>query len=470
MHTECGLHPDSPGIYIFEKLSSYDKKISTFIASDYDKTLFPLETNKFLATQLPEKLHQATERILSGVGGFLSQQRVFAAKPDYLLRRTVKLDPVAEWFVYFMVYKYRDKFKPHPLEHRQWFGYYFKSGIPVPGRESYQEFKTNYRELLQEYKYSLEFDVSQYFNSIYHHDLLTWFQRISNNIEDINAFGSYFREINAGRSLDCLPQGLYPCKMIGNSFLNFVDFNGQIRCAKYIRFMDDFVLFDDDASLLLEDFYLIQTLLGKYGLAVSQYKTVLPFNRKVSETNEKIDDTKIELLRIREILLKDYDAFNRDAEDEIQIDLQPEQRDFLLDLLNNESIEEEDAELVLVLMKDDWERVFDRVVEVVFEFPNLAKNAYNFFQHVEDRNTVAYVLLQEIKTGKTLVNSSYSGWQRCLRIFFLQPNIPDNFYMNYSIIDQQPKFQRQKSLKSKIVFMVFLNYEWNFFEQVGPIG
>ncbi|MCB9105673.1 MAG: hypothetical protein H6633_15755 [Anaerolineales bacterium] len=93
--------------------------------------------------------------------------------------------------------------------------------------------------------------------------------------------------------------GLYPCKMIGNSFLNFVDFNGQIRCAKYIRFMDDFVLFDDDASLLLEDFYLIQTLLGKYGLAVSQYKTVLPFNRKVSETNEKIDDTKIELLRIK---------------------------------------------------------------------------------------------------------------------------------------------------------------------------
>ncbi len=57
-------------------------------------------------------------------------------------------------------------------------------------------------------------DISDYFNHVYHHDLQAWFAALEpQKAEDVEDFGKYLREINAGRSLDCLPQGLYPSKL-----------------------------------------------------------------------------------------------------------------------------------------------------------------------------------------------------------------------------------------------------------------
>jgi hypothetical protein len=50
----------------------------------------------------------------------------------------------------------------------------------------------------------------------------------------------YLREINAGRSVDVLPQGIYPAKMIGNDFLRFVDNHHALKsssCSAYGRFL-----------------------------------------------------------------------------------------------------------------------------------------------------------------------------------------------------------------------------------------
>jgi hypothetical protein len=42
------------------------------------------------------------------------------------------------------------------------------------------------------------FDVAAYFNGVYHHDLHAWFERIGASIADVEAFGKFLREINAG--------------------------------------------------------------------------------------------------------------------------------------------------------------------------------------------------------------------------------------------------------------------------------
>src|SRR3546814_1260739 len=63
------------------------------------------------------------------------------------------------------------------------------------------------------YKHSIRFDIASYFNSIYHHDLAHWFEsKTGVSAEDSAGFGKYCREINAGRSVDFLPQGIYPTK------------------------------------------------------------------------------------------------------------------------------------------------------------------------------------------------------------------------------------------------------------------
>ena len=61
--------------------------------------------------------------------------------------------------------------------------------------------------------------------------------RIIGDVEDADviAFGGFLREINSGRSIDCLPQGLYPCKMIGSDFFRFIDNSSRLKPALQIR-------------------------------------------------------------------------------------------------------------------------------------------------------------------------------------------------------------------------------------------
>lgn len=188
--------------------------------------------------------------------------------------------------------------------------------------------------------------------------------------------------------------------MIGNSYLQYIDVNSSLRSQRYLRFMDDFVLFDNNQSVLYEDLYKIQILLGNKGLSISEAKLKLPV--EVDNSNYiDIDNVKIDLLTIREKLLQDYDDIEQD--DQIHdVALTEEQRDFLLEILNNDHIEEEDVELVLILMRDSWEYALDKVANIAFEYPNLAKSAYNFFQYVDDKNSVTQIILDRVRTGEHL--------------------------------------------------------------------
>jgi hypothetical protein len=74
-----------------------------FIHEDYPKTLFPNRTGQLLIQNGEHKIkdHIAKCFLKSEPSfSFLPQQRVYAAKHDLNLRRTVKLDPVAEYYIY----------------------------------------------------------------------------------------------------------------------------------------------------------------------------------------------------------------------------------------------------------------------------------------------------------------------------------------------------------------------------------
>ena len=82
-----------------------------FLLEDFPRTLFPLTTNKVLCRKNRGRDDLLThENIIAGSGKFLPQRRVYANKDPLHLRRTIKLDPVAEFYFYHIIHKIATSF------------------------------------------------------------------------------------------------------------------------------------------------------------------------------------------------------------------------------------------------------------------------------------------------------------------------------------------------------------------------
>jgi hypothetical protein len=246
----------------------------------------------------------------------------------------------------------------------------------------------------------------------------------------VNAYGKFLREINSGRSLDCLPHGLHPCKVLGSDFLKFIDNSIRIKSPRLLRFLDDFFLFADREQDLHSDFNNIQELLSEKGLSLNERKTAYAddFGRSMTE---EIDDIKAELLRARrkfveasgielsDIFLEDEEDDDEEeddlgeddsdlddietAEDQSEDDLDifdtltPENTEYLLGLLNNPDIDESDAELALVLLRDHGEDVLQRMGDFLVRFPGLIRTIYDFSSFVVDKSELCGLVLQFLR-------------------------------------------------------------------------
>lgn len=94
-----------------------------FFLDDYGRTLFPLTTNRVLVEAGEDKIRAHFQALLAKEHAFLPQRRVYAAKDALHLRRTVKLDPVAEFFIYDLVYRNRDRLRKSHIQGRSHYGY-----------------------------------------------------------------------------------------------------------------------------------------------------------------------------------------------------------------------------------------------------------------------------------------------------------------------------------------------------------
>lgn len=363
-----------------------------FYLDDFAKALFPLETNQVLIQSGEQQIKQFIAKCLAEEPGysFLAQTRVYAAKPGLHLRRTVKLDVVAEYFLYDLVYRNRARFRKAHLETRQHFGYRFVEGRPLPPSQSYKAFKGAIAASKKTYKHFLSFDISSFFNSIYHHDLVAWLANLGASDDDYAYFGKFLRETNSGRSIDCLVQGLYPSKMVGNDFLRYIDEHHSLRSGTLLRFMDDIYLFSDSSEVLQRDFIYIQKLLGDRGLSVNPSKTIRDIDKQAN-FDDKLDDVKSKLLqRRRRLVTESYD--DEPNVINIKLALNKDELAYLTALLAADNIDEEDAELVLTLMREHDKLVHKRLPDIAVRFPHLAKSIFNFCKHVKDIDFLAEMI------------------------------------------------------------------------------
>lgn len=391
-------------------MTSNIKSTFDFMKSDFPSTIFPLKTNLIVAEKSANEIsNHITKRILNDdtpEDSFLSQQRVYSTKPLGHLRRTVKLDPVAEYFIYDLVYRNKGIFRKAVSENRKCFGYVFKNGNYVSVHEAYKDYKADLLVNDFVYKHKIQFDIASYFNSLYHHDLSHWFSNFKSVSEiDKKGFSQFFREINSGRSIDFLPQGIYPSKMIGNEFLKFIDLHGQIKSECIIRFMDDFVIFDDNPDVIKEDFVKIQKLLGQYALNVNPSKTFI--DKPFSDVSEKISDIKNSL---KEIVV-DWESFITASSVEVYEEIEQEhenklnrsQVEELVALLKNESLEESEADLILTFIGSHSDSILEVLPDLLKKFPNLIKHIYALSSTISDKESLAEVILQFLDEGSSFI-------------------------------------------------------------------
>lgn len=372
-----------------------------FFLQDHGSTLFPMATSKlmveFHGNELSEYIYQKVLAESEVADNFLAQQRVYSTKPNGHLRRTFKLDPVAEFFIYDLVYRNRNIFRPQVSNSRRSFGYRFSGGNYISVHSAYREYKEALQDYHNAYEHSVSFDIASYFNSIYHHDLVHWFCAKAESSVDCNGFGQFLREINAGRSIDVLPQGIYPCKMLGNEFLKLVDLSSALKSAKLVRFMDDFTLFDPSEATLRQDFLRIQQVLGQYGLNVNPAKTT--YNTNAGDVSETINSIKAALSEIIEDFEPSYAVSTADGlfdEDELSLKapLDSDQVRTLITLLKNDEADESDADLILSFLSahagnDD---LLEVLPELLSRFPNLIKHIHAVCANISDRGSLGSII------------------------------------------------------------------------------
>lgn len=368
-----------------------------FYLEDLPRTLFPLATNRVLVERGLDELVSYGVGLAKGEGSFLPQRRVYANKDDLHLRRTVKLDPVAEVFLYHLVHKNRARFRKPYASEREHFGYRFENGQPLVPSRTYAQFKSRVagaRFVFEEFVY---FDVSTYFNNVYHHDLHAWFAALKpEDPADVASFGKFFREINAGRSLDCLPQGLYPAKMIGNDFLRFIEASASVRAAAILRFMDDVYLFGDDLNALKADFAEIQRLLGLKGLSVNGKKTLTGGTPLTDEADDSLGELKTRLLKRRRHLIVSHYDHEATGEDQLSPPLDDDEVEFILSVLAKGNLGEDDAEMIMIVMRDHADRVEPHLRQFAVGFPHLAKNVFGLCSEMKNKEVVAQVVLDVV--------------------------------------------------------------------------
>ncbi|MDY8045904.1 reverse transcriptase domain-containing protein [Paenibacillus polymyxa] len=452
-----------------------------FIEKDNYKTLFPTNSIKvFSKYGLEEIIKFINEDILKkkeeiSQAYFLAQPWVYASKDRFHLRQTFQLDPIAQIFLYDFVFRNKNYFITTKLSGRESFGYSFNEDTNNSPSEDYKKFSEKLIELKRKYNFYGKIDISNCFNNIYHHDVVSFIARLINQVESAK-LGTFLTQINEGRSTSCMPQGLFPAKVIGNFFLSFVESSRELNSEFVIRFMDDIYFFSDSRAKIVDDIFIIQKLIGEKGLALNEEKT---FIQKIDDNEEYIGDMKQTLLDKRRSVINTYtiDEFD-DDESENRIVLSDDEIEYLTQMLHEKNLEEKDIELILTLLSAGEEDLLYLMEVVLNDSPhlmnklylNLSRNNVLSFKAIEliekylDNNNIQeFVLfwLCKIVTDLTVINeytadilfkiykhTSITNVVKCL-ILELQDN-------NYGFLELKRKITRGHSPELIISAMVGL--------------
>ncbi|MGR5145565.1 antiviral reverse transcriptase Drt5 [Photobacterium alginatilyticum] len=378
------------------------EKVLELYNSDFEGTLFPMETCRVIIENAYDELVEYIKKIANPDDKaycFLPQQVVYASKSKQHLRRTKKLDPVAEFYIYEMAYEHRNIFNRPQQSNRESLGYRFKEGKAIPINESFIEFNKRISDIKDKYQYFIQFDISSYFNSIYHHDLVNWFASCGVSTGEVELFGQFMREINAGFSIDFMPHGIYPSKMLGSHFLSYIDYSMLIKSEQMVRFMDDFIIASDSKEAVTKDFLTIQKLLGQKSLNINSHKTQLYADNTKTIDNE-VDAVINDILGTITVFHGSdvgYEEF-----DDVMRELNPDEVAHLIGLLDKINISDREASLVLETIRNFTNELHSYLPNFFHQHPNLIKKVYAYCGFCSNKEDLAKGFFDLLSSDKYL--------------------------------------------------------------------
>ena len=348
------------------------------LESDHSKWIFPLRTPLVFAAADPNMLRAHIRKILDAgqPEAFVPGHIAYSRKDPHHLRRVQVLDPIATFFLYDFVQTHRDAFPRPTLDGRDVFGHFFESKKFVSGFSEYHRFRRRKYELIANYGHFAQVDVFNCFNSFYHHDVTSFVaERVS--LPAGEEIGQFLRELNLGVSIACFPQGLYPAKVLGSAYLSLVETSRKLKAPGLARFLDDIVLAAKTSREVDDCILELQYLLDKHHLSLNDSKTTVGEEGQRFQ-ERKLDRIKRQLLEKREAVKPGYDS-DADEDDENDDEgLTDSERSYLVDLISEHNVAQEDIELALGLMGDD-EEGFNLLTHLVLDSaPHLLRDFHRF--------------------------------------------------------------------------------------------
>ncbi len=162
--------------------------------------------------------------------------------------------------------------------------------------------------------------------------------------------------------------------------------------------MDDIVLLGDKVNDLIADFGELQRLLGLKGLTVNSKKTRFGGTPITGRVDEHISDLKKGVLRLRQRMLAQGYEGDESSDEDVE-PLAQEQIELIFDLLRSENLGEDDAELIMVVMRDHVSLIEDHLALFARGYPHLAKSFYSLCRAAEDKEAVAEIVLNVAQQG-----------------------------------------------------------------------
>jgi hypothetical protein len=388
--------------------------VTLFLAADQRKWIFPLRTPVVFAQTDPKALRDHIALKLldpKQPDGFVTGQLAYSRKDVHHLRRVLVLDPFATFFLYDFVYTNRKSFAKPARSARRIYGHSFHKGQPVDAFAEYHAFRRKKYELISEHGFFAQLDVFNCFNSFYHHDVTSFVTSRTTNSSGEH-FGQFLRELNAGVSVACFPQGLYPAKVLGNAYLSFIEESRKLKARGITRFLDDIVIADPSEREVHDNVLELQYVLDKHHLSLNDSKTIVgKKGRRFQE--QKLDRIKRDLLTKRDSKMLEYDG--DDDADDSEDGLNERERDYLFSLIREPNVAQEDVELALSMLREEPDALALLVDPVLDKAPHLLRSFHRFLAFAKDPDAALWpALTSRLKSDRAFPEHDLFWYARIL--------------------------------------------------------
>lgn len=390
---------------------------TTLLENDHRKWIFPLRTPLMFAKTDANALRAQVARILDPkqFDGFVAGHLAYSRKDTHHLRRVQVLDPFATFFLYDFVHAHRKSFPRSVNLDRHVYGHCFQKDRFVDAFAEYHSFRRKKYELISAHGHFAQLDIFNCFNSFYHHDVTSFVSRRTTPQAGEN-FGQFLRELNAGVSVACFPQGMYPAKLLGNSYLSLIEESRSLKAPSLARFLDDVVIAASSRRDVDTQVLEVQYILDKHHLALNESKTLI--GEKGQRFRERhLDSIKRELLLKREAAKTTYDTEEVGATSEADDEegLSEEQREYLTSLVRATNVAQEDIELALTLLRGepDGERML--VDPVLDNAPHLLRSFHRFMELSKSDGTDVWdAITLRLRSGRQVPEHDLFWYARIL--------------------------------------------------------